>query len=229
MTQPSLKQVNTRDDGTRYYTWNDGSKYPSVTTILKAYAPKQKAIKKFEQRPGAIEYRDRQGLLGSLVHHRILNNIAIRDLEPPGFDMNLAANYGGLDTDIELCEIMWEQAQEKFDLHPGPTPYVEEPVRHTGYGYAGRFDLLLSDEKTMVDLKVSPQVYDSYKMQIAAYITACSAMPNNPNPERGAIVCLHPHEKKNPHLSPTAEVVEADNLDYWFDKFTQVIDLHNGG
>jgi hypothetical protein len=224
-----LKAVDTDPEtGVRHYHWDDGESFPSVTTILGAYPPKKKAIDRASQKPGAEQYKQEQGTLGSVVHHRILNDIAIRQIDPPRIDLSVVEEYDSLEEDIELCKVMWDRAQERLDLlDPGPTPRVEEPVRSVTHGYAGRFDLLTTGD-TLVDLKVSPTVYDSYKMQAAAYVTAAREMPNGPNPERAAIVCLHPHEDDNPHLEPQWLVLERAELNEWFETFTDVIDLFHG-
>ena len=57
-----LDDVTEDDDGDRYYEWNDGSEYPSVTTIISADPEKQQAIQNWrESHPNPDHYRDRQG------------------------------------------------------------------------------------------------------------------------------------------------------------------------
>jgi len=221
-----LQEVDTDpESGDRYYHWNDGESYPSVTTILDAYPPKKQAIKQFMQKPGAAAYRDRQGLLGSLMHHRILNEMTIGRIDPPGVDMSVIENYdGNLEADIQTCEALWEDACAEYNITPGSTPHIEEPVRHREHEYAGRFDLLTSDGETIVDLKVSDSIHDSYKMQVAAYVAACREMPGLPDPTRAKVVALHPHLDNNPKLKPQVATLDPGGVtwEHWFGKFLEV-------
>lgn len=208
----ALQDVQTDENGDRVYIWDDGS-FPSVTTILKCYEPKQRAIEGFkESHPNPIQYRDRQGLVGSCVHHRILNNIALRHIDPPYVD----PDHMDADTmlDIETAVAMWDQV----DIDPGNTPRVEIPLRHPQHGYAGRCDLL-TDDGLVTDLKISGSIHDSYKMQVAAYYHAIKYMPDYPDPTGAAIVSLAPKESDNPTLSPHTVRLDEQTLTDWFDVF----------
>lgn len=220
MTQ--LETVNTDPDtGVRFYHWSDGASLPSVTTILNADPEKKKAIENFQQtHPRPEEYKNEQGTLGSIVHHRILKELSIRRLEPPALDMGSV--YDGIETDIETAEMLWDDAVDQYPaLHPGDSPHVESPIRNLNHRYAGRFDLL-TDGGTLIDLKVSPTVHDSYKMQAAAYWRAIERDSDLPTPNRAAIVSLYPRIDKNPHLTPTVSFIPGRDLDRWFNRFLEV-------
>lgn len=224
-----LAGVETADDGFRVYRWEDGAELPSVTTILDEDPQKKKAIQAYRSsHPRPDEYMNEQGLLGSIVHHRILNQYAIRPLSPPQLSFEVIERYGkeSLRADIQTCEGMWDSVLEHEQVVPGHSPKIEKPVRSMEHGYAGRFDMLTTDG-TLVDLKVSKSIYDSYKMQIAAYANAAGEMSEYPTPERAAIVGLHPHVENNPHLTPTVELITKQELDEQFENFTEVLDIFN--
>ena len=88
---PELNDVSEEPDtGDRYYTWDDGAEYPSVTTITGANPEKKKTIEAWrESHPNPDHYRDRQGQLGRLVHRRVLNQYSIRNLPPESVDFDL--------------------------------------------------------------------------------------------------------------------------------------------
>lgn len=219
---PQLLGTDESDDGDRYYEWQDGKKYPSVTTILKVAPRKERVIKAFkDSHPNPIQYRDRQGLVGSCVHHRILNDIAIRRLDPPSIDLD---NVDGQTLgDIQTAVAMWN---EHVDIDPGPTPRVEEPVRNTQDGYSGRFDLLTTDG-LLCDLKISKSVYPSYKMQAAAYARSINQTTKYQDVSGAAIICLRPNIEDNPTLKPHIERLDPNELHGWYERFKRVINIWN--
>lgn len=219
---PKLEAVDTDPEtGVRHYYWEDGASLPSVTTILNADPEKKEAIKQFKRtHPRPEAYRDEQGTLGSIVHHRILKDLSIGRLEPPDLDMDSV--YDGIETDIGVAEMLWDDAVDQHPaLDPGKSPRIEQPVRNIEHRYAGRFDLLTGDN-TLVDLKVSPTIHDSYKMQAAAYWRAIERDPDLPTPRRAAVVSLYPRTDKNPHLTPTVAFVTEEGYNRWFDRFLEV-------
>jgi hypothetical protein len=208
------------EKGGRVYRWSDGYELPSVTSILDVDPEKADVIKKFyERHPNPEQYRDEQGFLGQIIHHRILNRIALKRLRPPKLDMDMM--YEGINTDIETIEAMWDDARDEYGvLDPGGAPRVERPVRNVECGYAGRFDLL-TESGVLVDLKVSKAPYDSYFKQLAAYREAIKTT-NLQTPHTAAIVALHPHVENNPSLKPQVNVAGESELEDWFEKFLAV-------
>jgi hypothetical protein len=219
---PQLEGTDEADNGDRVYKWNDGAEYPSVTTVLKADPEKKRAIKSWrESHPNPDHYRDRQGQLGRLVHRRVLNQYAIRDLPPEPVDFKLVDD--DFKADVETAVSMWDNCS----IDVGDDPHVEVAVRNDEHEYAGRFDLL-TEGNTLCDLKISAAVRDSYRCQIAAYWRALETMDDYPDPESAAIIRLHPDTGRNPELTPSVERITAEQVDYWFDEFRRIQQIYRG-
>lgn len=217
-----LQDVSEDDDGDRYYEWNDGSEYPSVTTILSADPEKKKSIQNWrESHPNPDHYRDRQGQLGRFVHRRVLNQYAVRELPPEPLHTDLLDD--DFKADVETAVAMWDTA----GIEPGNNPDVEVAVRSDEHKYAGRFDLLTTDG-VLCDLKISKQVRDSYRMQAAAYWTALTEMPGYDKPTEAAIVRLHPDPQYNENLTAKVERISAEQKDYWFERFKKIQAIYRG-
>lgn len=210
MTEPE----RTSKGDLRYYDFGTDA-YPSVTTVLNEYAPKKKAIQKFmATTDNPKQVRDRAGLVGTLAHHRILNRYAIRELEPPKIDLSLVDDT--LEEDIQTCEALWEMA----DIDIGPSPHVEEKTWSHEHEYAGTADLFTNG--CVYDLKTSRGVYDSHKLQAAAYFYALREMPSMPDPDRAAIVWLHPDPERNEEMAPEIHRLAESRLSGLFDEFLRV-------
>lgn len=222
MTDAELSGTTETDDGDRYYEWDDGREYPSVTTILKANPEKQEAIRNWrENHPNPDHYRDRQGQLGRLVHRRVLNQYSIRELPAEPVDFSLVDE--DFQSDVEIAVAMWDDV----DIDPGDVPHVEVPVRNDKHEYAGRFDMLTTDG-VLCDLKVSKQVREDYRSQMAAYWRAVESTPDLPDPRKGAIVRLHPNPDYNPNLTGSVEWLNSDQIDHYFDRFLEIQRIYRG-
>lgn len=208
-------------NGDRHYKIGDDA-YPSVTVITGLHPPKRDGIQGFKQKyPDTWKQRrDRAGLLGTLAHHRILNPLAVRNLPVPEVDFSLVDDE--LETDIETCEALWDDLA--FDV--GPSPYVEERLVSHKHEYAGTADLITTgpenEAATVVDLKTTGAIHDSYRMQVAAYRVACCEMPSMPNPDHGAIIRLDPDPETNPELTPQVEFLRPSDLNGWFKTFLEL-------
>lgn len=222
MSGVDLQDVSEDDDGDRYYEWNDGAEYPSVTTIIGADPEKQKAIQNWrETHPNPDHYRDRQGQLGRFVHRRVLNQFCVRELPPEPLDPSLLDE--DFEADVETAVAMWDTA----GIDPGPNPDVEVAVRSDEHEYAGRFDLLTTDG-LLCDLKISKEVRDSYRLQAAAYWAALEEMDGWEAPREAAIIRLHPDPQYNPDLTAKVERITAEQKDYWFERFKKIQRIFNG-
>lgn len=222
---PSLADVSEEPEtGDRYYKWDDGAEYPSVTTILGADPEKKEAIKNWrESHPNPDHYRDRQGQLGRLVHRRVLNQYSIRNLPPEKLDFDLVDDE--FQTDVETAVAMWDSA----DIEVGENPHVEVAVRSNEHQYSGRFDLLTGGEKTVLcDLKISPAVRDAYRMQAAAYWNAVEEMGEYPVPEEAAIIRLNPDPTRNKNLTAKVERITPAQADNWFERFKEIQRIYRG-
>lgn len=216
MTEPNRVSKG----GERYYSVG-GEEYPSVTTILNAYQPKKKKIDNWRARlkaegkdPNAV--RDRAALRGTIAHHRILNQYAVRELPPPKVDINEIDE--DLMTDVETCVALWND----LDFEVGPSPHVEESVWSHEHGYAGTLDLLTGGD--VVDLKTSKAAFNSHKMQAAAYFHAAEELPRLPDPTGAAIIVLHPDED---NLTGKVVRMDRDEIAHWFGVFLDVLDTFN--
>lgn len=206
-------------DGERHYAVGD-SPYPSVTTVTNYYPPKKEALQSWKARTDNFEeVRDRAGVLGTLAHHRILNPYAIRSLPPPEIDLSYVDDE--LKTDIETCELLWE----KCDFPVEDSPLIEKKAWSHEHEYAGTFDMFT--DGTVVDLKTSAAVQDSYRMQVAAYFYAMREMPDMPDPDDAAIIVLCPDPDRNPNLVPKVTRLKEPELAEWFDTFTECIERYN--
>ncbi len=218
----SLQDVSEDTDGDRYYEWDDGAEYPSVTTILKADPEKQEAIKSWrENHPNPDHYRDRQGQLGRIVHRRVLDQYAIRTLPPEPVHTELVDE--DFRADVETAVAMWDNCP----IEVGDDPHVEVAVRSDEHQYAGRFDLL-TDNRVLCDLKISKEVRESYRFQIAAYWKALKEMDNYPDPRWAAIIRLHPDPTWNKSLTPKVERITAPQADNLFEEFKRIQAIYRG-
>lgn len=204
MSQPERTKI----DGDRYYKVGSNT-YPSVTTVSDTYPPKQEALSAANVPDHEVE---RAGLLGTLAHHRILDDYAVRKLPPPEIDLSLVDD--DLKSDIQVCELLWEDCD--FDM--GDSPYIEKRIVSHEHGYAGTLDALVN-ETTVMDLKTSKSCYPSHKLQISAYAKAVEENDKLPDPTDAAIVVLHPKPENNPHMTPKVHRLDQDDIDEWFDEF----------
>ena len=218
----SLRDVDEDDDGDRFYEWDDGSEYPSVTTILNADPEKKAKIKSWrESHPNPDHYRDRQGQLGRLVHRRVLNQYSIRELPPEKIDFDLVDDE--FQTDVETAVSMWDTA----NIDVGDDPRVEVAVKSDEHEYAGRFDLLTTSG-VLCDLKISPKVRDAYRMQAAAYWRAVAEMGEYEEPNEAAIIRLNPDPSRNQNMTAKVERISKPQANNWFQRFLEIQEIYRG-
>lgn len=204
-------------DGERHYKI-DGDAYPSVTTVTGWSPKKQQALAEWEKRVGeenAAEIRDQSALLGTVVHHRILNDYSITPLPKPEIDLSDA--YPGVMADVETCLSMWD----KLDFEVERTPYIEERIVSHEHEYAGTFDMMT--DGTVVDLKTSAAIRGSHKWQIAAYFYAIREIDSFEDPEDAAIIKLCPDPGRNPSLEAEVHRLDEDELADHFATFKRLL------
>lgn len=211
-------------DGNRWYSTQKGD-YPSVTTVTGSYGPKKKKLEEFEDAVGAERaeaIKNYTAMRGTLVHHRILNPLAMRSLPLPEVDLGMVTD--GLEEEIQMCEAMWDA----LDYDVGENAYVEERLVSHEHGYAGTMDLL-TEGGTATDLKTSkpkPKGWapsDSQKMQVSAYFYASLEQDHIPDPTDAAIVVLHPDRQYNPSLSAKVVRLDRDDIDHYFGEFKRLL------
>ena len=156
---PDLKS-ETHTDGKRYYTLEDGSRLPSVTTVLGAL--KKEAIMKWRKRVGeeaANAISRKASGRGTNVHtlcERYLNNEALGDIMPDAKEMFLS-----------IKPIL----NRINNIH-----YQEQALWSKQLGMAGRVDCIgeFDGELSVIDFKTSKRIKSSadiedYYWQTAAY------------------------------------------------------------
>ena len=150
-------------DDTHYYFIDD--KYvPGVTTILHETLPTPIALRQWIGDVGnekAQEKLEQAGERGSKIH-----NACERLLR--GEVINLWKEFPSeIDKKCIVSFIDWANQFKPVITDP---QYIEFVVA-SQYGYAGTMDLFcyINDEPWIVDFKTSTGVYDSYKLQLAAY------------------------------------------------------------
>jgi len=109
----------------------------------------------------------------------------------------------------------------------GDDPRVEVAVRSDKHEYAGRFDLLTTGG-VLCDLKISKSVFDSYRMQIAAYWRALAEMDDHTEPNEAAIIRLNPDPSSNQHMTPKVERISKQQAEQLFNQFIQIQQIYRG-
>lgn len=201
-------------DGVRHYEFGDNA-YPSVTEITDLLPSKKEALESWKKRTDNWRRkRDRAGIVGSLAHYRILNQYAIRELDPPDVDLSLVDE--DVMVDVETAVALWN----RLDLDVGDDAYVEQTTVSHEHEYAGTFDLYTGG--TIYDLKTSKAAFESYKLQVAAYVKAARAMPDLPDPDRAAIVVIHYGLEANPNMAAKVTTLREDEIEHHFERFVEL-------
>jgi hypothetical protein len=207
-----------RDDSGHYHF--EGRALPSVTKITGEWPGKRETINNWKARTDNPEQvKNEKALLGTLAHRKILSKYAIREL--PIETVKPKYMYDGIESDVETVDAMWQMAEP--EIEPGDDPYIEQTVYSTEYGYAGTFDMMTED-RTIVDLKTAKGAFDSMLGQLSAYWNATHERGDVPDAKDGAIVVLHPDPDNNPQLTPTIERLSESDMEYWFEQFCDVLE-----
>lgn len=147
----------------RFY-YAEGNFYPSVTTILEAY-PKDAAYFKWIKEVGtdADAIRDEAGRRGSVVHD-------LTERYDNGEEVSLLNMEGNLQ--FKMSE--WAMFERYVDFINRFKPdYImnEQNFVSARLGFAGTIDRLavLDGKLTLIDIKTSNNIHDSYWLQLAAY------------------------------------------------------------
>jgi hypothetical protein len=147
----------------RFY-YAEGNFYPSVTTILEAY-PKDAAYFKWIKEVGtdADTIRDEAGRRGSVVH----------DLTER-YDNGEEVSLLNMDGNLQFKMSEWAMFERYVDFINRFKPeYImnEQNFVSARLGFAGTIDRLamLDGKLTLIDIKTSNNIHDSYWLQLAAY------------------------------------------------------------
>jgi hypothetical protein len=147
----------------RFY-YAEGNFYPSVTTILEAY-PKDAAYFKWIKEVGtdADVIRDEAGRRGSVVH----------DLTER-YDNGEEVSLLNMDGNLQFKMSEWSMFERYVDFVTRFKPDYfmnEQNFVSPALGFAGTIDRLawLDGKLTLIDIKTSNNIHDSYWLQLAAY------------------------------------------------------------
>jgi hypothetical protein len=148
----------------RFYIAEDGSYYPSATTILEAY-PKPYALLEWMKTAGnkADEIRDEAGRRGSTVHR-------LSEAYDKGHEVSLLSEDGTPAYSLDE----WAMFERYVNYSEAMAPInlnIEETLICPLLGFGGTLDrVAIIDGKThLIDIKTSNGVYPSYWLQLAAY------------------------------------------------------------
>lgn len=192
----------------------DGICYPSVTTIIHAMIEEPERLTQWKLNNGDWEKQtQRSQIIGTLVHYRILNDLAPQALELPDI------LFDDIPTDalkrVELGQIMWDE----LALDVGHPRKVERLVVCKQYKFAGKPDLVapINGVYTLVDLKTSKEIHETHRIQMGGYHELLDRTP-----EQAMLVSLHPNERGNSFMRAHTETIPRKKLDDYADKFIEL-------
>ena len=207
-----LTMAKTGKYSNHVYTTLDGRALPSVTTIIGDIMPNgwKKGWQNKQTRAGKCHKTelDRYSKVGTLVHLRVLQQIAGVSLPLPEFP------FSEYPKDIEeycdVAEDMWCQVTDKIGKPRRPI-LVEQLVVDEVAGFNGTYDLkcMVGGMPTIIDIKTSKEARDSHFIQLGAY--ALPQLHDTDIPKQGWVVSLCPYSDVNPTLEP--KIYPMDSLE----------------
>ena len=162
-------ETETAEDGTRFYITPDGTRYPSVTTVLGILS--EKGIAAWRQRIGeelADWIAESAAERGSEVHE-LLENRILHGAEP---DYGSMRGSFRMERVGDIYKLIWAWLEENIDV----VKALEYPVWSDVYQTAGRIDLLGIDKRgrhRIVDFKTAKRL--KRKKWIAGYFAQGAA------------------------------------------------------
>ena len=164
---------------------------------------------------------NRSAIIGTLVHYRILNELAPQALELPDI------NFDNVPPDalkrVELGQLMWED----LALDVGHPRKVERFAVCKQHRFAGKPDLVapINGVYTLVDLKTSKDIHENHRLQMGGYHELLGRTP-----EQAMLVSLHPNERGNQFMRAHTETIPRKKLDDYADKFIELTnEFHKRG
>ena len=191
-----------------------GDYFPSVTTILGEILDEPEGLTQWKLKNLDWEKTtNRSAIIGTLVHYRILNELAPQTLELP--DIPFDEIPADALKRVELSQLMWEELGLKIG-HPRK---VEKFAVNQEYKFAGKPDLVapINDVYTLVDLKTSREIHDTHRLQMGGYHELLDRTT-----EQAMLVSLHPNERGNAHLRAHTETIARKELDAYADRFVEM-------
>lgn len=146
------------------YKLKDGTRVPSVTTIL--HDMRIPGLEKWAWECGVAglkyeEVRDQAADIGRLAHYLIMCHL--REETPD------TASYSPDNLkQAESCLLQYLEWEKSHDVKP---ILIEQPLVSERYRYGGTIDLLaeVDGELVLIDYKTGKAIYDNYFYQVAAY------------------------------------------------------------
>lgn len=173
----SLKQINFLDE--RFYTFDNETFYPSVTTILDVY-PKGFGFNQWLKTVGekASEIADKAAAIGSKIHNatEMLNN---------GHELEWNELLYSLEE--------WQMILKYAEFWKTCNPILEANEISLGskeLGFAGTLDRVVQIEgvRWLLDIKTSNYLHKSHELQLAAYAKLWNErFPGSPIDKTGII------------------------------------------
>lgn len=212
-------------EGKRHYALPDGSRVPSVTTILEKTKPK-------EARQALQEWRNR---VGEQRAQQITTEAANRGTRMHTYLERYVKNddIGELPTN-PFAQPSWFMAAEvilKGLCHANEFWGAEVPLYYSGL-YAGTTDLVgtWKGHPAIMDFKQSNKVkkrewIDDYFIQLAAYAAAHNETHGTDIKTGVILMCVKPATE---HDDPVYQefVLEPKDFDYWQDQWMRRVELY---
>jgi genome maintenance exonuclease 1 len=217
-------------DSKRHYCWPDGSKVPSVTTILSATSSEGKrlALAQWRKRVGekkAQEITTEAANRGTRMHAYLEHYILQEDMKP------LPGN--------PFAHPSWFMAAEVImqGLQPNVTEFwgTEVPVYYSGL-YAGTTDCLglWKNRPAIMDFKQSNKVkkrewIGDYFVQLAAYAAAHDETHGTTIDTGVILMAVQPKSLSDGTLDKPQYlefVIEGNEFAYWKDEWMKRVELY---
>jgi hypothetical protein len=198
-------------DGVRLYSLPDGSRVPSVTTILDATKPddKKEILENWKKRVGSENAKNiaTEAANVGTVMHRMLEEHCKGEAKTPGGNMIQQQAH-------KMATVIINNGLVHMDECWG----LEAPLYYTGL-YAGTTDFVgvWKGMPAIIDFKQTnkpkkDEWVDDYRIQLTAYATAHNHMFGT-NINRGAVLmCSRALEFQH-------WVIEGKEFEYWADKW----------
>ena len=192
----------------------DGDFFPSVTTIIHAIVPEPERLAQWKERNADwSKQTNRAATIGTLIHYRILNELAAQTLELP--DIPFDQIPADAIKRVDLGQLMFDE----LNLDIGHPRRIERLAVNKQYKFAGKPDLVapINGVYTLADLKSSREFHDTHRLQMGGYHELLGRTA-----EQSMLISIHPNEKGNVHLRAHTEIIERDKLDGFADQFIEL-------
>ena len=216
-------------DGKRHYCLPDGSKVPSVTTILDRTKPQEEreALNRWKKSVGEVraqEITTEAAIRGTRMHAYLEQYVLSGDMKP------LPSNPYAHPSWFMAAEVILKGLCNVDEFWG-----VEVPLYYSGL-YAGTTDCLgvWKGKPAIMDFKQSNKVkkrewIGSYFLQLAAYAQAHNNM-HGTDINTGVILMATQPKLLEDQTYSTPEylefVVEGDEFAYWTDEWTKRVELY---